>query len=139
MWSLVLEKIASGLLPVTTLFALVLLLQGHDHPGGGFIAGLVTASAFVLQALAFGTSRARLRLASRVRPALPLGLALALLSAMAGPLASRPFFTHASAGKLAGLDVALSTTLLFDVGVYLVVVGTTVTVLAAFSDPQEER
>jgi multicomponent K+:H+ antiporter subunit A len=54
MRSLIMQKVALAALPVTLLFAVYLLLRGHNEPGGGFIAGLVTASAIVLQALAFG-------------------------------------------------------------------------------------
>jgi len=137
MRSLILGKVARGVLPVTTVFALYLLLRGHNAPGGGFIAGLVTAAALVLQGLAFGAGMSRTRLTPLLRPAAWVGLTLALAAALAAPLLGDPFFTHYHAYvSLPGMEkFDLSTALLFDVGVYLVVLGATATALSTFSMP----
>lgn len=128
MRSLILRTIARGVLPTATLFALHLLLGGHDAPGGGFIAGLVTASAFVLQGIAFGAPYARLARLSRL--ALGIGLALAMISGAIAPLLGDPLLTHY---HTQGGVIALSTTLLFEIGVYLVVIGVTAALLELFS------
>ncbi|WP_437777358.1 MnhB domain-containing protein [Sorangium sp. So ce1097] len=135
MRSLILDRAARGLLPVTTLFALYLLLRGHDHPGGGFIAGLVTSVAIVIEALAFGAMRTEAGLARALRPAAWVGLALAAGTGLISTAAGDGFFVHYRAAVRvgAGGGLHLTTTLLFDAGVYLVVVGMTATVLSLFA------
>lgn len=137
MRSLILNKVARGILPVTSMFALYLLLRGHNEPGGGFIAGLVTAAALVLHGLAFGVQKTSAGLGPLIRPATPLGLAIALGSMLAGPMMAKPLGTHFHAYlSVPGMDqVYVSTTLAFDIGVYLVVIGASATALATFSTP----
>lgn len=136
MRSLILRKVATGILPVTTLFAIYLLLRGHNHPGGGFIAGLVTSAAVILQGIAFGASWSHSRLGRVLRPAPWVGLAIAIAAGSIAILQSDGFLTHYHA-YLAIPNrepVHLSTTLLFDVGVYLVVVGIAASLLRVFSE-----
>jgi multicomponent Na+:H+ antiporter subunit B len=139
MRSLILQKVARGILPVTTLFALYLLLRGHNHPGGGFIAGLVTASALVLQGLAFGAERTRRQLFRLIRPAPWVGLAIAIAAGMWGVVMGLPFLTHGHwyLNLPGGDSVHLSTTLVFDIGVYMVVVGATAVAMAMFAEGTE--
>lgn len=139
MRSLILRKVARAVLPVIILFAVYLLLRGHNAPGGGFIAGLVTAAATLLVALAFGSSWARERLAPIIRPAFGLGLLLAAVSGMLAMGIGDPFLTHydfympvPGAG-----DVHLSTTLLFDIGVYLLVVASAAVTMSVFAEAAE--
>ncbi len=112
-----------GMAPLSTLLALIslmLLWRGHNLPGGGFIGALVAACAAVLLALAFGGGRARRVM--RVPPAivLALGLATAAGAGVIGLLQGAPFLTGAwfTAGGL-----KLGTPLLFDLGVFLTVLG----------------
>jgi multisubunit Na+/H+ antiporter MnhB subunit len=136
MRSLILLKVARGILPVTTLFALYLLLRGHNQPGGGFIAGLVTASAVVLQALAFGTNATRDRLTPLLRPAAALGLLIAAISGVLAMMVGDPFLTHYHWHLPLPGDgyYHLSTTLLFDIGIYMVVVGTAAMLVSSFAE-----
>ncbi len=138
MRSLILLTIARGILPVSTLFALYLLLRGHNQPGGGFIAGLVTASAIVLQALAFGTVVTRERLTRMLRPAAWVGLLVAAVAGIGAVLVGDPFLTHYHAYLPLpnGEYYHLSTTLIFDIGVYMAVVGTTITMVAVFAEAE---
>jgi multicomponent Na+:H+ antiporter subunit B len=136
MRSMILQKVSIALLPVTTLFAIYLLLRGHNEPGGGFIAGLVTAAATVLVALAFGGEYASKRLAPIIRPAFALGLLIAALSGMVPLLFGDPFLTHYD-GYLpipGAAPVHLSTTLAFDVGVYLLVVASAAVAVYVFAE-----
>ena len=107
------------LMPLLLLFSVFLLLRGHNQPGGGFVGGLVAAAAFALYAIAFGVSRARRALWVRPLTLLGVGLLLALASGLVAVLRGRPFLT---ASWFPG-PVALGTPALFDVGVFLVVVG----------------
>jgi multisubunit Na+/H+ antiporter MnhB subunit len=139
MRSLILITISRAILPVTTLFAVYLLLRGHNHPGGGFIAGLVTGSALVLQALAFGAETTRRRLEGLLGPAVWAGLAVAVFAGMLAFSYGSPFLTHAHFYlHIPGREpVHLSTTLLFDIGVYMVVVGVAGTLVGVFAEENE--
>jgi len=112
-----------GILPLSALLALVslmLLWRGHNLPGGGFIGGLVAASAAVLVALAFGTTRARALL--RVSPLALLagGLGIAACAGLVGLFHGEPFLTG---NWIFPGELPLGTPLLFDVGVFLTVLG----------------
>jgi multisubunit Na+/H+ antiporter MnhB subunit len=131
----VFQLTAKGLLLVALLAALHLLIRGHDHPGGGFIAGMVTAVALVLEALAFGARTTERRLSPFARPTLGVGLLLALAASSMSLLRGDPFFTqyHGHVPLPGGADVPLSTTLVFEFGIYLVVVGVAATLLVQLS------
>jgi multicomponent Na+:H+ antiporter subunit A len=123
------------LLPVFVMIALVALYRGHNNPGGGFIAGLVAAAGYILISLADGVAAARRAL--RVSPVglMVIGLIVALVGALAGPLAGAGFFKGLwlPAFSLPVLGtVHLGTPLVFDVGVFLLVLGFTVHVAFTF-------
>jgi multicomponent Na+:H+ antiporter subunit B len=122
------------LLPLLLLFSLFLLYRGHNDPGGGFVGGLVAASAFALYTIARTVQEARQAL--RVRPRLLIGGGL-LCASVSGSLAlaaGKPFM-H---GLWAPVEVPalgkLGTPLLFDVGVYLVVVGVILTIVFSLAE-----
>ncbi|CAN5680171.1 hypothetical protein BH23PLA1_BH23PLA1_09110 [soil metagenome] len=141
MRSLILQKIAQAVFPVTLLFAVYLLLRGHNLPGGGFIAGLVISTTIVLEALAFGAEVSRLQYTSRLRPLVWVGMGLAVATAFLPAVLGDPFFTHyhAMIEGPNGVEFDLSTTLLFDIGVLLVVIGTVATALAVFLEPERSE
>lgn len=137
--SLILRTATRYLLPLLVLFSLFLLLRGHDEPGGGFVGGLIAAAALGLCAIAFDAETARRVLHVEPRLLIGLGLSLAAASGLAGLLIGRPFlygrwgtFDFPGVGR-----VDVGTPLLFDLGVYLVVVG--VTLLILFSLKEEEE
>ncbi|MBX3693600.1 MAG: monovalent cation/H+ antiporter subunit A [Steroidobacteraceae bacterium] len=132
------------LLPMAGLIAIFLLLRGHDAPGGGFVGGLVMATAFITQYMVGGAMWVEWRM--RVHP--QYWVALGLVSAGgAGLLAwalGRPFLKSLAADLHLPLigSLHLSSVLLFDLGVYLVVVGATLLMLVAlahqsFRSPRE--
>lgn len=131
MSSLVLRTVARFMLPLLMLFSFFLLLRGHDLPGGGFVGGLVAAAAIILQLVAFDTESARRIL--RVDPLLllPLGLGLALASALAPMLRGLPLLTsrfiHITLPG--GGTLSLGSPMLFDLGVYVVVLGVTLLIV----------
>jgi multicomponent Na+:H+ antiporter subunit A len=110
---------ASLLMPLLLLFAVFLLLRGHNEPGGGFVGGLVAAAAFSLYAIAFGVEHARRALRVRPMGMLGAGLLIALVSGVPAVLRGQPFLTASWVTS----PVTVGTPALFDVGVFLVVAG----------------
>jgi multicomponent K+:H+ antiporter subunit A len=110
--------------------ALYLLLRGHDLPGGGFVAGVTMAVAFILQYMARGTIWVETRL--RVRPIRWMGAGLILAGGVgAFGLFNRPFLSSSFAYlEIPWIgSVPLASAMLFDVGVFALVVGATVLIL----------
>jgi multicomponent Na+:H+ antiporter subunit B len=136
--SLILQTATRALLPLLLLFSLFILLRGHNEPGGGFIGGLLAAGGLSLYMLAYDAP-ATLRLL-RVDPRVLIGLGLltAALSGCVALLAGRPFLTGLWATRpVPGLG-KVSTVLLFDIGVYLVVIGTTLLIILTLATREEE-
>lgn len=115
--------------PLLLILSLVLLYRGHNLPGGGFIGGLMAASSVILLAYARGWSEAEKSLPIDPMVLMASGLLLAMLSGLPGILTGGafmegiwlPFFKAPLLGK-----VKLGTPLLFDIGVYLAVIGFTI-------------
>lgn len=126
-------RLLTGLMLVLSLF---LLWRGHNEPGGGFIGSLVAATAFALYAIAFGA--AEVRRALRIDPRLigASGLAVAVVAGLLGSFAGRPFLTGLwnKVPLNGGGYLPLGSPLLFDVGVYLVVVGAVLTLILALEE-----
>lgn len=137
--SLILRTAARFLLPLLLLFSLFMLLRGHDEPGGGFIAGLIGAVGFALYLFAFSARRTRTLM--RVSPLgmLGSGLMLATLSGIPSIFLGDPFYTSIWLPvDLPGLgQIKLSTPLLFDIGVYLVVLGSVMHIVLALAEAEE--
>jgi multicomponent Na+:H+ antiporter subunit B len=133
--SSILQTAARFLMPLLLLFAVFLLLRGHNHPGGGFVAGLVVASCFVLYAMAYGVAAARRALLVSPSTLLGLGLFVSLVSGLPGVAGGRPFmsavWTKLPIGSIAA-DVG--TPLVFDVGVFLAVTGVVLTIVLTLAD-----
>jgi multicomponent K+:H+ antiporter subunit A len=129
------------ILPMAALVSAYFLLRGHDAPGGGFVGGLILATAVIAQYMLSGTIWVEARF--RVHPLVWIGAGL-LCAATAGVAAwgySLPFLT-ALGGEwsipLIG-DLHLSSVLLFDLGVYLLVVGATLLILVALAHQSLRR
>jgi multicomponent Na+:H+ antiporter subunit B len=129
--SSILRTAARVLMPLLIILAVFLLLRGHDEPGGGFVAGLVIAIAFVLLLLADGVAAARSALLiSPPRRLLGIGLLVALASALIPVLLGRPFLTACwMAIGPPEWELKVGTPLLFDIGVCLVVIGVVLTMI----------
>ena len=129
MGSLILSTATSYLLPLLLLLSVYLLLNGHDSPGGGFVGGLVAAAAFALYGVAHGVEKARRLLHVEPRFVIGLGLLTVLASGCLSLFSGEPFLT----GMWSTIELAVKwkvgTPLFFDVGVYLVVVGVTLTII----------
>lgn len=134
--SLVLRTSARLVQPLLVFASVFFLAFGHDEPGGGFVGGLTAAAAFALHGIAFGVSSARRSLRMDPRTVAALGLGLAVATAVV-PVLAGDAPLQASWGGLplgAGESLALGTPLLFDLGVYLVVLGSTLAAIFALAE-----
>lgn len=121
----ILMTIAQFSLYLMQLLAVWIFLRGHNLPGGGFIGGLMAAAGIVLIGLAFGRDQAERIFPVPFQVLIGLGLLFATATGVGGILFGRPFLTHAFdyfALPFFG-KVELATAVLFDIGVFLVVVG----------------
>jgi multicomponent Na+:H+ antiporter subunit B len=138
--SLIVRTTVRALLPLLLLFSIFLFLRGHNQPGGGFVGGLMAAAAWALYAIAFGPATARRALYINPRILIGAGLLAILLSGMVGVLLGQPFLTawwgDVYVPMLGRLEVG--TPVLFDLGVYLTVVGVTVTMIFSLAEVAEE-
>ena len=129
-------KTASGyLLPLLLLFSVFILLRGHYLPGGGFVGGLVASIAFVLHAFANGLENTKHLL--RIHPGflMPCGLAIALISGLSPMIgADLPFMTGIWFDNPFPVIGMVGSALFFDTGVYLVVIGVTLTIIFTISE-----
>jgi multicomponent Na+:H+ antiporter subunit B len=123
MSSSILRTAARVLMPLLLLFALFLLLRGHNEPGGGFVGGLIVAAAFALHAIAYGVAASRRALVVEPSTLLGAGLLVALLSGLLAVIVGQPFLTS----QWITIGITLGTPLIFDVGVFLVVIGVVLT------------
>jgi multicomponent Na+:H+ antiporter subunit B len=136
MTSLILSTAARYLLPLLLLFSLFILIRGHNEPGGGFIGGLVAAAAFALNAVAFDARSTRRTLRIDPRMLIPTGLSIALVGGIIPLLYGDSFMT----GKwfsvlLPGLEqLDIGTPLIFDCGVYLLVLGVALTMILTLAE-----
>jgi multisubunit Na+/H+ antiporter MnhB subunit len=110
-------------------------LRGHNQPGGGFVGGLVVASSFVLYSIAFGVEAARRALLVKPSLLLGIGLLVAFVSALPAVVVGHAFmtamWTTAGAGSTA---LAVGTPLVFDVGVFLAVIGVVLTIVFTLAE-----
>jgi multicomponent K+:H+ antiporter subunit A len=129
------------MVPVILLFALHLFLRGHDLPGGGFSAGLTASVALILLYMAGGVRWVEARV--RVLPVrwIAFGLLIALATGAGSFIFGHPFltsyFTYADLGWLG--RAPLPTAILFDLGVFVVVVGSTTLILVALAHQSMRR
>ncbi len=134
MSSLILSATARFLMPILLMFSLFLLGRGHHLPGGGFVGGLVASAAFMLYAIAHDVERARRLLRVDTITLIGAGLCLALASGLLGPLLGQPFMTGLWFHHPMPFAGKLGTPVVFDMGVYLVVLGATLTVLFTLAE-----
>ncbi|MBX3045577.1 MAG: MnhB domain-containing protein [Anaerolineales bacterium] len=126
------------LTPILLLLAVVFLLAGHNAPGGGFIAGLVVATAFLMQILARGDSFVRKLIGIYLQPAMGVGLLIALLSALTG-IGNNGVFFQGVWWKLSlgSFELEFGSPTTFDIGVFLVVSAFVTSYLLELSRPAE--
>jgi multicomponent K+:H+ antiporter subunit A len=123
------------LFPMAALVSIYFLLRGHNAPGGGFVGGLVMATAIIVQYMIGGTIWVEARLRIHPQVWIALGLLAAAAAGFGAWLASRAFLTALAADLHLPLlgEVHVSSVLVFDLGVYLLVVGATALMLVALA------
>jgi len=134
MRSLILLTATTYLLPLLLLLSVYLTLHGHDSPGGGFVGGLVASAAFALYTIAHGVEEARKTIRIEPRTLIGLGLATALISGCLSLFSEKPFLTGLWTVLKLPIKWKIGTPVLFDMGVYLVVVGATLTIIFSLAE-----
>ncbi|MBU1194212.1 MAG: monovalent cation/H+ antiporter subunit A [Proteobacteria bacterium] len=128
---MILANITRPLLPLALLFSAYIFLRGHNEPGGGFIAGLITAAALILQYIASGIVWTRPRLNFDNHIVMAWGLIVALVTGLCSWVFHYPFltstFTYVSWPWIGKFELASA--IVFDLGVFLVVVGSVMLIL----------
>ena len=132
MQSVILKTATRLMVGMILVFAFYLLLRGHHEPGGGFIAALVASTGFALFAISEGPRK--VRLAVRLRPAIIalLGLSLAIIAGLPAVFASQPFLTGIWWNL--GHRLSVGTPLVFDIGVFLAVLGAILAILLTLEE-----
>lgn len=125
------------LVALLLVFSIFMLLRGHNEPGGGFIGGLIGATGFVVYAIACGTASARTALRIPPENVAMAGLGIALLAGLFAGFFGDPLFTGqwlfiGETEDDKGLPI--SSVLVFDIGVYLVVLGSILTLVFALEE-----
>ncbi len=133
--SLVLRTATRLIMPLLLIFSVYMLLRGHDKPGGGFIAGLMAGTAFALYAVAYGTEAMARLLRFEPHAFIGGGLLIALLGGVPALLLGEAFLTGLWWTFYIGdIAVKLSTVLIFDIGVYIVVLGVSSTIVLMLAE-----
>ncbi|QIO07817.1 monovalent cation/H+ antiporter subunit A [Acinetobacter lanii] len=131
---------ASWVLPIALVVSLYIFLRGHNLPGGGFIAGLITSMALVIQYIALGQDQAEKLLRAKSGRLyeiwIGIGLMIAGLTGIAAWLWGRPFLTSAHIYIHPALlgKMHLASAAAFDLGVYITVVGATMLMISVLGD-----
>ena len=138
---LILQTWTRLLQPIMFLFAIFLLLRGHDEPGGGFIGGLLASAAFSLGALAYGVKSAKREVRFSPQFLMTFGLIAAAGSGLIGMVQhGQPFLTaqwYEFSLPLLG-QLKVGTALIFDIGVFAVVIGVTTGVVFSLLEDSDD-
>ena len=132
--SLLLATAARYLMPLMLLFSIFLLLRGHNEIGGGFVGGLVAASALMLYGIAVSPSALRTLLPVEPRLLAGIGLLLALLAGSLPLFSGQPFMTGLWLTSEVPVLGKVGTPTLFDTGVYFVVIGVVLWILLSLAE-----
>ena len=133
MTSLIFKTASRFLLIITLLFSIWVLLRGHNAPGGGFIGGLIGSSGFALYLLAHGPLALRKIIKINLASLLALGLLFAMSSGLVALLQDKMFLTGVWS-HLGFINIQIGTPIVFDIGVYLVVLSSVLMIMLALEE-----
>lgn len=135
--SRILETAVGIIIPLMLLLSFFLLLRGHNEPGGGFVGGLVAASAYALYAIAHNVSEAQKLLRTDPVFLIGTGLAIAVLSGMIALFHGKNLMTGLWLDYKFPLIGKVGTPLMFDLGVYFVVIGISLKIIFTLAEGEE--
>ncbi len=130
---LMLQQIAKPMLPLALMVSAYIFLRGHNLPGGGFIAGLITSVALILQYVASGLVWTQDRIPVKYHNVIGLGLLFAVIAGAGSFAFGYPFLTS-TFGYITWPVVGkfeVASAMVFDLGVYLAVIGATLLALVS--------
>jgi len=134
--NIILEKIVDLFMKVMLIFSIYLLLRGHNNPGGGFIAGIIASTGFIFYAIIFGTESLQSIIKIKPQTFIAIGLSFVLIAAILPTFSSTEILTglwiKAKIPILGTLHIG--TPLLFDIGVYGVVIGVILTIIISIME-----
>lgn len=133
----ILQTTTKAVVFIILTFSIFIFFSGHHDPGGGFIGGLMTASGFILLYLAFDIKTMKQVIPVDFKKVAATGLLIAVLTGMGSFYYGEPFLTHTFGYfdlPILGEDTELATALFFDLGVYLTVVGITMTIILTIGE-----
>jgi multicomponent Na+:H+ antiporter subunit B len=135
---LILQTVTKVVAFIILIFSIYLFWTGHYTPGGGFVGGLMASSALVLMLLAFDVKTIKNVIPFDYKMIIAAGLFIAVATGLGSFVFGVPFLTHTFGHPhLPGLgEVSLATASLFDLGVYLVVVGVTMTIIQTIGESE---
>ncbi|WP_078414152.1 Na(+)/H(+) antiporter subunit B [Priestia abyssalis] len=135
---LILQTVTKVVAFIILIFSIYLFWTGHYTPGGGFVGGLMASSALVLMLLAFDVKTIKNVIPFDYKMIIATGLFIAVATGLGSFVFDVPFLTHTFGHPhLPGLgEVSLATASLFDLGVYLVVVGVTMTIIQTIGESE---
>ncbi|GAB2761140.1 Na+/H+ antiporter subunit B [Salinimicrobium soli] len=135
MKTIILRTASNYMLPLLLVFSVFILLRGHYLPGGGFVGGLIASIAFVLHAFANGLEDTKNLIKFHPGFLMPAGLGISFFSGLVPVLfTDKSFLTGTWYPHHLPVIGSLGTALFFDIGVYLVVVGVTLTIIFTISE-----
>jgi len=137
MFSVILSTASRYLLPLMLIFSFFLLLRGHNEPGGGFVGGLVAAAAYALYLIANGVEEAKKLLKAEPIKLIAMGLLHAIISAFISVISGQDLMTGVWAKNEFPVIGKVGTPLLFDLGVYFLVLGIVTKII--FSLAEEDK
>ena len=132
--TLIFRTIAPLLVVVMPVFSVFVTLRGHNEPGGGFIGGLIAASALAIYGMAMGPQATRRAMKVDPTAVAGFGVVMAACSGLLSLPLNVPFLTGLWT-KIGGVDI--STPMVFDIGVYFAVLGTISAVALGLEDDGE--
>ncbi len=137
---LILKTTTNIIVFIILAFSFKLFLAGHNMPGGGFIGGLMTSGALILMFLTYGLGPIKRVIRVNFTLLIALGLTIAVATGMGSFIFNQPFLSHTDGYFYLPIlgKSHLSTAVLFDVGVYLTVIGVTMTIILSIAEDNQK-